>query len=256
VSVDYVKTRGRKLIRMVEANPTLPPSWIRQEPARGFVRELQATGYSDYQAMWVGVNKRWGTKGQIGGAYTLSSGKTTNEAENGLYSQDDRTPDDAYGYNGNDERHRVVLNGAYVLPGGVQVGAVLFARSGRPVNITLGTDPNRNGSFLERPNLAPGAEVGTDDMKQRSSFVTPTAGTFGDLPRNAGRGPSFWQLDVRLSKVFQLQKTRIEVLAEAFNVDNHVNRNNWISNLLNANFGKSITADIARQVQLGLRIGF
>jgi hypothetical protein len=256
VSFDYVNTKGRKLIRMVEMNPTLPPTWIRQDPTSGFVRELQATGYSNYQAVWMGVNKRWGARGQIGGAYTLSSGKTTNEAENGLYSMDDRNPDDAYGYNGNDERHRVVVNGAYVLPGGVQVGAVLFARSGRAVNITLGTDPNRNGSFLERPNLAPGAKVGTDDMKNRSSFLTPAAGTFGDLPRNAGRGPSYWQLDVRVSKVFQLQKTRLELLAEAFNVDNHVNRNNWISNLLNANFGKSITADIARQVQLGLRIGF
>jgi hypothetical protein len=93
-------------------------------------------------------------------------------------------------------------------------------------------------------------------MKLRTSYTTPPAGTFGDLPRNAGRGPHYWQLDMRLSKVFMINRARIEVLAEAFNIDNHVNFNAWIGNLLNANFGRSITADIARQVQLGVRVGF
>jgi len=256
LSADYVNSKGRKLIRIVEKNPTLPPAFNRADPTRGFVRELQSTGYSNYQAVWFGLTKRFAQRGQVGVSYTLSSGKTTNEAENGLYSQDDRTPDDAYGYNGNDERHRVVMNGSITLPWDIQLGGVAFIRSGRPVNITLGTDPNRNGATAERPTLVSGAKVGTDDMKQLSSFSIPPAGEFGNLPRNAGRGPSFWQVDMRISKVFKVQRSTIEVLAEAFNLDNHVNLNNWISNMRNANFGKSITADIARQVQLGLRIGF
>lgn len=255
-SADYVNSKGRKLIRIVEKNPTLPPAFNREDPTRGFVRELQSTGYSNYQAVWFGLTKRFAQRGQVGLAYTLSSGKTTNEAENGLYSQDDRTPDDAYGYNGNDERHRVAMNGSVTLPWDIQLGGVVFIRSGRPVNITLGTDPNRNGATAERPNLAPGAEVGTDDMKKLSSFTIPPAGEFGNLPRNAGRGPGYWQIDMRVSKVFRIQRSTIEVLVEAFNLANHVNLNNWISNMRNASFGKSITADIARQVQLGLRVGF
>jgi hypothetical protein len=256
ISADYVNSKGRKLIRIVEKNPTLPPTFVREDPTRGFIRELQPTGYSNYQALWVGVTKRFEARGNFGASYTLSEGKTTNEAENGLFSMDDRNPDDAYGYNNFDERHRLVLNGSVVVPGGVQVGAVAFIRSGRVVNITLGTDPNRNGAFNERPNVAAGVEIGSDAMKDRSSFTVPPAGEFGNLPRNAGRGPGYWQVDVRVSKVFQLQRMRLEVLAEAFNVDNHVNLNNWIGNLLNANYGRSITADIARQVQLGIRLGF
>lgn len=256
VSADYVNSRSRKLIRIVEKNPTLPPAFLREDPTRGFIRELQSTGYSDYQAVWVGINKRFANRGQVGAAYTLSSGKTTNEAENGLYSMDDRDPDDAYGYNGNDERHRLVVNGTVVLPWKIQLGGVLFARSGRPVNITLGTDPNRNGVFNERPNVAGGVKLGSHAMKSLSSFTTPAPGTFGNLPRNAGRGPGYWQLDLRVSKVFELERMRLEVLAEAFNLDNHVNLNPWVGNMLNRNFGRSITADIARQVQLGVRLGF
>ena len=256
VSVDYINSKGRHLIRAVEVNPTLPPTWARLDPTRSFLRELQGTGYNNYQALWVGVSTRWGARAQLGGSYTLASGMGTNEFE--VYqAQDDRYPDDAYGYLSTDERHRVVLNGSYALPWGVQVSAVLYARSGRPVDITTGTDDNKNGSLFDRPNLAPGVKVGTDAMRARSSFLTPAAGTLGDLPRNAGRGPGFWQLDVRVSKSFQVQRTRIEVLAEAFNVDNHVNLDGWIGNLRNtANFGRSIAADIARQVQLGVRVDF
>lgn len=255
VSADYVNSKGRKLIRIVDTNPVLPPTFTRPDPTRGFVRDLESTGHSNYQAVFFGVNKRFGNRGQIGGAYTISKGKTTNEAENGVYQQDDRTPDDAYGYNNFDQRHRMVLNGALTLPGGVQVGAVLMARTGTPVNITTGTDNNRNGVTNDRPNLAAGAEVGTDAMKNKASFIDPGTSP-GNLPRNAGRGPGWWQLDMRVSKVFQFGRTRIEALVEAFNLDNHVNLNSWNGNLRSVNFGKSVTADIARQVQLGLRFGF
>lgn len=255
VGADYVNSRGRDLIRIVEMNPTLPPTFARLDPTRGFIRELQSTGYSNYQALLVGVKGRF-SRGQLSLAYTLSTAKTTNEAENGLTSQDDRAPNDSYGYTNMDERHRLVMQGSYTLPWGIQAGAVVMVRSGRPVNITLGTDPNKNGVTNERPNLVSGAQLDTDDMTKLSNFSIPSTGVFGDLPRNAGRGPGWWELDLRLSKVFQLQKMRLEVLAEAFNVDNHVNLNSWIGNMRNANFGKSITADIARQVQLGLRVGF
>ena len=142
------------------------------------------------------------------------------------------------------------------LPWGVQVGAVTYARSGRPLNVTTGTDINKNGSLLDRPNVVPGVKLGSDAMRQTTSYVLPTAGNLGDLPRNAGRGPDFRQIDVRISKVFRAGKVRAEVLAEAFNVTNHVNLDNWVGNLSSAKFGQSVSANIARQVQLGLRLDF
>ena len=256
VSADYVNIKGRRLIRLVETNPTLPPTWTRQDPTRGFEREEQSSGYSDYQAMWIGARKRWSAGFQVGASYTLAAGKATNDVESQLTQQDDRYPDDAYGYTNNDERHRIALNGSFVLPWDVQIGAVLYARSGRPVDVTTGVDDNKNGSYLDRPNLAPGVELGSEAMRWSSSYLTPEPGTLGDLPRNAGRGPAFWQVDLRVSKLIQLGKVRLEILAEAFNVDNHVNLGDWVGNRSSASFGQSVSAGTRRQVQLGLRVDF
>jgi hypothetical protein len=48
----------------------------------------------------------------------------------------------------------------------------------------------------------------------------------------------------------------VEILAEAFNADNHVNPSNWVGDLASLYFGSPRTAYPARQVQLGLRVGF
>ena len=256
VNVDYVNIKGRKLVRQIETNPTLPPTWAREDATFGYQREERSNGYSNYHAIWIGVRKRWGGRFEVGGWYTLASGKSTQEIESVFVQQDDRYPDDAYGYTSNDERHRVAVNGSFVLPWSVRVAAVLYARSGRPVDVTTGNDDNLNSSYLDRPNLAAGVKVGTDAMREIGSYDY-TAGTLGALPRNAGRGPGYWQIDVRVSKVISFGKARAEVLAEAFNVDNHVNLDNWVSNLKNKDsFGKSVSADIPRQVQLGLRVDF
>ena len=81
---------------------------------------------------------------EVGGSYTLASGKATKEIESVFVQQDDRYPDDAYGYTSNDERHRVAVNGSFVLPWGVQVapsctrGAAGPSMS-RPAATTTGT---------------------------------------------------------------------------------------------------------------------
>ena len=254
VRMDYVNMKGRHLIRQVETNPTIPPDWKQQDPAIGYQREEQSSGYSNHQAAWVGVRKLWGARAEVRGSYTLASGKATNDTDSTYVPQDDRYPDDSYAYTINDERHRGAVNGIVFLPWGLQASAVIYARSGRPVDVTTHYDINKNGNY-DRPHLLSGVEVGTDAMRLRSSYPDSEV-TLGDLPRNAGRGPSFWQIDVRVSKVIRLRKAQIDILAEAFNVDNHVNLSDWVGDLKSPDFGRAVEAGPARQVQLGLRVSF
>lgn len=254
VSADYVHARGRKLVRIVETNPVMPDTFARKDPSKGSLRMLESSGHSNYHGVLVGATSRF-SRGTLGVAYTLSTYKTTNDAENGIYYQNDLTPDDGYGYGAQDQRQRVVLHGTVTLPGQFQLGGVLAARSGTPFDITVGRDNNRNGVANDRPDLAPGARVGTSDMTNRASFVDPRSRA-GTLPRNAGRGPGFWQLDMRLAKSFRVGRARAEVLAEAFNLTNRTNLSNPIGNLASPLFGKSVTAGDARQVQLGFRFEF
>ena len=64
-----------------------------------------------------------------------------------------------FGPSDTDVRHVFVVNGTYLAPHGLRVGAILFARSGFPYTGVVGTDANgdgftSNGSFGDRAGLA------------------------------------------------------------------------------------------------------
>ena len=92
-------------------------------------------------------------------------------------------------------------------------------------------------------------------MLNRASFISPGTRP-GNLPRNAGRGPSFWQLDARIAKRIRIGRAHAEVLVEAFNVANHTNFGTAVGNLASGLFGRPNSAFDARQVQLGFRFEF
>ena len=81
-----------------------------------------------------------------------------------------------------------------------------------------------------RPNLIAGINpyLSNDrNFLNPAAFATPTAGTFGDLPRNALKGPNFFQVDLILNKRFQVsERYSIEFRTEVFNIFNRANFGN------------------------------
>jgi hypothetical protein len=58
----------------------------------------------------------------------------------------------------------------------------------------------------------------------KAAFVPNVAGTYGDLGRNAVRGPGFFGLNVSLSRSFKFkERYSLQVRADAFNILNHTN---------------------------------
>ena len=168
--------------------------------------------------------------------YTLGSAKTM--ANSGTPSNNYDLMAD-WGPTNNDVRHRFVTNVIYELPWQFQVGCIVTANSAPPYNITLGTDANRDGDNIDRP-----AGVGF----------------------NAGRGDSFFQTDLRLSKKVTFGRFTGEVLWEMFNVFNTVNFNNYNGNQSSApgvtatgrptGFGQPRQAFDPFQAQLGFKLLF
>jgi len=116
-----------------------------------------------------------------------------------------------YGRSDDDQRHRFTLDGnVHTSTGkaatlwehvshGLQLSAMLQAYSALPFNITTGA--NTVQGTAARPTID---------------------GVF--ISRNAGSGFDFFSLGARLSRNFQLsEKLRLQVLAEGFNLTNHVN---------------------------------
>lgn len=127
-------------------------------------------------------------------------------------------------------------------PGGCTVGAVNVP-NGFVAN--LGTNPSSavplptgfqavintpgggNSRNIRRPNLLPGVPLYLNNDRNLinpAAFAIPGPGTFGDLARNALRGPNFTQFDLVLNKRFRLgERARLEFRAEIFNILNHTN---------------------------------
>jgi hypothetical protein len=80
---------------------------------------------------------------------------------------------------------------------------------------------------VRRPDLLPGVNPYLNDdrnLLNPAAFAVPAAGTFGNLPRNALRGPGFWQADLILNKRIPLaERLKLEFRAEVFNVFNRTN---------------------------------
>jgi hypothetical protein len=91
-----------------------------------------------------------------------------------------------------------------------------------------------------------------------AAFASPTAGKFGNAPRNLLRNPGDQQWDIALFKNFALGGPRkVQFRAEIFNFPNHPNLNGPNGNPTNSNFGRITSKDgNRRDIQLALRFLF
>jgi hypothetical protein len=175
-------------------------------------------------------------------------------------------------------RNRRFLNSggvATAILGGWEWSNILYARSGLPVNITIGRAasviPDGNTLSPQRPNVVPNVNIVPTNQTINSflninTFTTPAPGTFGNAGRNLGRGPDNWQLDLALNKRIPLtERLNLIFRGEAFNIFNHPQYGLPLSNFSSRNnFGQintelnasGVGTGTPRELQLALRLEF
>jgi hypothetical protein len=129
---------------------------------------------------------------------------------------------------------------ARVLATGWTLGSTIQARSGGPLAIVTGTDPDPatgsggNSPGSQRPNqILPnvysanqGASCGAsgsfcEQWLNPAAFAPPALGTFGSLGAFTVFGPAFWQWDMSLSRQFRIiEGHNIQIRFEGFNITN------------------------------------
>ena len=160
------------------------------------------------------------------------------------------------------------------IAGGWEMNTINTALSGLPVNVTYtpssaldatGRLAEWRGVAMQRPNLVgdPTRPSGADMTKQywtASAFALPTASApFGNLGRNALRGPNFWQWDLGVNKNFKIparEGMSLQFRSEFFNVLNHTNFGAPANDITTAAFGTITTAFPGRQIQFALKLMF
>ena len=90
-----------------------------------------------------------------------------------------------------------------------------------------------------------------------AAFALPPIGSLGNMrPRNV-EGPSTWQFDMALSRIFRFRETqRLEVRGEAYNVTNSLRPGNPTTNLSSNTFGQINTSADPRIMQFALKYVF
>jgi len=158
------------------------------------------------------------------------------------------------------------------LLGGWQLSAINNMWSGEPITFQYtpaaaatvsGIQQDFRGANNYRPNIV-GDPYSPDrsptNYFNRDAVVIPTdpSQPFGNAKRNSVRSDPFFQLDLALSKVFDLgwRGTRLEFRTEVFNLLNKTNFRAANANRSSAAFGTITATYDPRQIQFGLKLSY
>jgi hypothetical protein len=285
----YVGSQGRNLFLRSIANrikdvrtvdPTQPGVIIREFDIDGGLTNVQhpfgeidyktSGGHDSYNALQLSVVRRSSRGVTMNAQYTLGrsygNSEGSNEADTvGNNARAIKDFDYDTSYNKFDVRQNFNTSLIYDIPsrglngaakailGNWEIGGIMNARSGLPVNVFITrpdivyTDATGNvftspaagrtavintpggGSTraTRRPDLVPGANPYLNQDRalfNPGAFAIPKPGTFGNLPRSFLRGPNFRQFDLILNRKFPFAETRnLEFRAEIFNIFNLTN---------------------------------
>jgi carboxypeptidase family protein len=243
------------------------------------INQVNSGGNSNYNALWVTLDKHLSHGLQLLGSYTYSKSLDYNSLSTGesLVIQNAYDPRGDYGLSEFDARHRFVLSGLYELPfkanrlvSGWQVGLITQAQTGNPLTPSLLISPGPGISLTVRPDVT-GPIQTTGNPAQwfvsKAIFVKPCAGTVchpGNLGRDAITGPNFVNTDFSVTKNTKItEKLNLQFRSEMFDLFNHPNFGNPVLTTTSSSFGvitgtRVPTGDFgsSRQIQFALKLVF
>ena len=240
----------------------------------GAIGELDDGGTSHYNAMFLSVQRRASGGLTMQGNYTLSScfgdepypvGADTD----GTYPN---TRKDQRGPCPGDLRHNFNMSTVYQTPqfgnaalravaSDWQVSGIVRLQSGSYFTVTSGFDTALTGTLnssradqvLDDPYVP---NKGIDQWLNRAAFARPANGNWGYASKKI-QGPGSIGITMGLTRTFQIREAQsLQFRAEAFNLPNHLNPENPINALNDQNFGRILSAEDPRIIQLALKYVF
>jgi len=246
-------TVGTHLLTLSEVNVVNPLTGVRPFPAFGQIDWRGNASNSEYEALSVALRRSVSRGLLLSANYTWSH--EIDDGSNGSGDGDSLTPQNVAcqpcerASGAFDVRHVLNVNAMYELPfggnrpylnqpgvlrnilGSWEINAILSARTGFPVNVTLdrsSSDVPDGNTNNQRPNLVPGAPLtppggrGIAEWINPAAFSVPAPGTFGNAPRNLARAPGTWQADMGIAKRVTLtERAQLQFRTDIFNLFNH-----------------------------------
>ncbi|MGB8438419.1 MAG: TonB-dependent receptor [Candidatus Acidiferrales bacterium] len=180
----------RPYITLPLSSPVLPAQCAPPNPpcSIGNITRIFGPGNSNYNALWVTLNKHLSNGLEFLAAYTYSHSLDYSSVSSGdaVPVQNVYNPRGDYGSSEFDTRHRVVVSGFYELPfkgnrlvSGWQLGVVTMAQSGNPITPLLVIGPAPGSSLTVRPDqlLPVSATDNPNQFYSNTTLCEPFDGT-------------------------------------------------------------------------------
>ena len=257
IEIEGIHTLALRESKRININPTLP-SGVKPYtaafqaagvPALAQIIVESSVGRSRYDALNISYRRRLTDHLSVNTNYVRSRALAYNGSP-ANFSNISPDPNNLFGprelgHTPNDEPHRWVFSGVYQAPWGFQVAPIIQWATGRPYNPTQGINVFATGNG----NGAWRAIVPIDNQTFYRATAAFTAaqlragladGSLVTLPFDPVRGNRFFQMDLRVSKIFTIaEKHRIELLCQMFNVTNRANfGTNYTTSIRSATFGQ------------------
>jgi hypothetical protein len=249
----------------------IPSSWDR------------SWGNANYNALQTSLERRWAAGLAFTVSYTWS--KAIDPGSSGFFGVEGNSIQNPYdmrtdrSVSSYDIPHNLVLSWVYDFPfgkgkkfqtgsrvvdyllGNWQLNGIADIRSGQPVNVTISGDIANTGNVgYMRPNVVGDWHVSESTPARwfaKEAFAAPQAFTFGGAGRNILRTDGVHRFDMSAFRKIPInERFYAQLRVEAYNVFNTVTYGAPTSEFNSVNFGRVLSAQASRSLQIGARLYF
>ena len=253
----------------------------------GNVTTWDPSGTQRYNGLLSSIQKRFSRNFSMNANWTWSHCITTAQAIDTTAATTVTAPGNPQFDHGNcdiDRRHIVNITAVAQTPrfsnttlrrvgSNWQLAGIYKFTSGQPFSVLDGTDRELTGIANQRPNVL--ADPYSGQSGPRAQYLNPAAfqaqplGTVGNAGYNSLVGPTYWDIDLALSRQFPItERQRIEIRADAFNFTNSfiaaINTTTVsgtaipasFNTITSGTFGQFLNSQPARQIQFAMKYTF
>lgn len=238
LAVTYTNSHGLHELRTRNINAPLPDGAY-PYPDQGPIYEMESAGLYNQNLLATNVNSRLTSKISLLGNYSLGYARSNTDGLN-TFPANQYSMAGEYGPAANDVRNRVSLGGSITSPLKLIWNPFITLQSGAPFNITTSQDIYDDTVLTARPGFATNPDQPGVIATSYGLFDPDPAPGETIVPRNYGRGPGLFAVNLRVARTFVYHEhDQLTLSVSSRNLLNHLNPGPIIGNINSPLFGES-----------------
>ena len=238
VAVTYTNSHGLHELRSRNINAPLADGSY-PYPASGPIYEMESAGLYNQNLLLTNLNSRLTPRISLFGTYSLAYVRSNTDGLN-TFPANQYSMNGEYGPASNDVRNRASLGGSLNSIFGLLWNPFIIVQSGAPFNITTSQDLYNDTVLTARPGFAASPDQPGVIATRYGLFDPAPAPGEKIVPRNYGRGPGQFLVNLRVARTFTFrERQKLTFSVSARNMLNHLNQGPIIGNINSPLFGES-----------------